>query len=266
MASGLPLPPPTDRERLDYQRAMDYYYEKMEATGGNEELEDAHTMWKMSKYCTQAYMIFSDQLAANEGEALLFNRWAVSVGEVFFGQRFFELEKGSFYSIFPTRPYMRARIALAGTFRRLGCLPEAISHLEALLELDYNDHVGARMVLMTAYLEAGHFLDFKTLFDKHKENTSHFGAYSNAYYVSMTSDSKDAFANAARRAFSSNRHVPHQLKNPNAEVQFSPFGVSDSGPDGAADYLSIAGRLWKGTPKALKKLILEYDKWRDDEA
>ncbi len=60
------------------------------------------------------------------------------------GRRVFAEDAGDFWLIFETRPYMRARAALAATLWRLGCREEAVAHKRELLRLNLRDNQGLR--------------------------------------------------------------------------------------------------------------------------
>jgi len=83
---------------------------------------------------------------------------AVAAGERSLGAEYFEENKGHFWGLMETRPYMRARYRLADLLLDAGRASEAIGHLEALLDLNPNDNQGIREVLLGPYL-AGDRLD-----------------------------------------------------------------------------------------------------------
>jgi len=57
----------------------------------------------------------------------------------------FAQDAGEFWLIFETRPYMRARAALATVLWRLGRREEAVAHQCELLRLNPRDNQGLRM-------------------------------------------------------------------------------------------------------------------------
>lgn len=68
--------------------------------------------------------------------------------------RFAEMA-GHFWGHVETRPYMRARFALAEALSAAGRAGEAIEHYEALLALNPNDNQGVRYVLVPTLIEDG---------------------------------------------------------------------------------------------------------------
>ena len=68
----------------------------------------------------------------------------LAAGERAVGRRVFVEDAGDFWLIFETRPYMRARAALAATLWRLGRREEAVEHQRELLRLNPRDNQGLR--------------------------------------------------------------------------------------------------------------------------
>src|SRR5439155_26746212 len=63
--------------------------------------------------------------------------------------------EGQFWEHLETRPYMRARLALAQTLQELGRQEEAFDHYRELLRLNPNDNQSVRYLLLPALLEHG---------------------------------------------------------------------------------------------------------------
>jgi len=80
---------------------------------------------------------------------------AVQAGERSLGPAFFAHNKGEFWGLLETRPYMRARLGLAQLLLSTGRIEQAVGHLEALLELNPNDNQGVRDLLLGCYLTRG---------------------------------------------------------------------------------------------------------------
>jgi tetratricopeptide (TPR) repeat protein len=77
----------------------------------------------------------------------------VAVGEADFGLDFFTQNRGEFWGLIETRPYMRARHNLAHELYKAGRIAEAIHHYEEMLQLNPEDNQGLRYSLLAHYLE-----------------------------------------------------------------------------------------------------------------
>ncbi|MGO9900130.1 MAG: hypothetical protein ACLP0J_10660 [Solirubrobacteraceae bacterium] len=118
-------------------RAEDLIYEAWEASGPRRAVlaRQALALWPD---CADAYVLLTQAASSLEEARELLER-GVAAGERAIGQRVFVEDAGDFWLIFQTRPYMRARAALAATLWRLGRREEAVAHQRELLRL--NSHV-----------------------------------------------------------------------------------------------------------------------------
>lgn len=78
---------------------------------------------------------------------------AIMIAERQLGKPFFKENKGHFWGIFETRPYMRAKASFANLLASTGRKEEAIDVYEELLVLNPGDNQGIRYVLLRLYLE-----------------------------------------------------------------------------------------------------------------
>jgi tetratricopeptide (TPR) repeat protein len=97
---------------------------------------------------------------------------AVAAGERSLGSRFFKENKGAFWGLSETRPYMRARQQLAEMFEATGLNQDAISQYEAMLELNPNDNQGVREPLLGLYLRTGDSDAARKLLKRYKRDAS----------------------------------------------------------------------------------------------
>ena len=74
---------------------------------------------------------------------------------------------GDFWLIFETRPYMRARAALAATLWRLGRREEAVEHQRDLLRLNPRDNQGLRYRQSNWLLALESYDELEELFAAH---------------------------------------------------------------------------------------------------
>ena len=96
---------------------------------------------------------------------------AVEAGERRLGREFFDENRGYFWGLLETRPYMRAREALADMLLTDGRVQESIQHREALLDLCASDNLGIRDNLMGLYLAADNVEAASDLLDRYEEDS-----------------------------------------------------------------------------------------------
>ena len=118
-------------------RAEDLVCEAWEAAGPR---RAALALWP---HCADGYVLLAQAASSLEEARELLER-GVTAGERAVGPRVFGQDAGDFWLIFETRPYMRARAALAATLWRLGRREEAVEHQRDLLRLNPRDNQGLR--------------------------------------------------------------------------------------------------------------------------
>jgi tetratricopeptide (TPR) repeat protein len=254
---GLPPVELTLEQMLGHEKAQELCWQAMDLCRPNRAIELTLQAFRMCPLCADVFNLAATYLAQDDGERLSLYRWAVRVAELYLGSKVFLEDRGDFYSVLNTRPYMRARFQLGLTLRKVGLFEEALKHFEELVELDTTDHLGARLILMTAYLESRLLTKARELIDRHRDDAGLYASYSNLICCWCKGAGKGEFSAALKRALYSNEHVPTLLEKPDTPVQFSGLGVSWSGLDGAAEYLQISCRLWEANPKLKRRLIRE---------
>ena len=89
-------------------------------------------------------MLLAQETTANAEEARELLEQSVAAGERALGPEPFAEDAGHFWGILETRPYMRARAALAVTLWAVGRREDAVQHHRDLLRLNPNDNQGLR--------------------------------------------------------------------------------------------------------------------------
>src|SRR6185437_3611081 len=123
--------------------AQDLMYEAFEARGARR-VALAREALAISPDCADAYLLLAEETAANVDQARELLEQGVAAGERALGPEPFAEDVGLFWGLIETRPYMRARAALAETLWALGERAEAVAHQFELLRLNPNDNQGIR--------------------------------------------------------------------------------------------------------------------------
>ena len=169
------------------------------------------------------------------------------------GPSFFAENQGQFWGVLETRPYMRARAALADLLRDQGRLAEAIGHYEALLTLNPNDNQGLRDVLLGCYFQADNLAGVRRLLEQYEEDSRSIFGYSRVLKRFLANDLAGA-AQARQEARERNRHVEAYLtgkkKLPRVLPAYYSFG-DENEAIACAIYLVEA---WKRQPQAVSWL------------
>jgi len=245
-------------DAMNLPKAQQLCWTAMECGDRSEAIRLAVEATKLTPLCADAFNLLADYICYNEAERLTLLRWATRVGELCCRNRIAE-NTGHIHGFLDARPYLRARTELAWTLRQLGCYEEAVSHYEALLSMEHQDHIALGM-LMTSYLELRCFDKAKRLLDAHRENGGTFLNYSETVWCWLTQQDNELFNNALNHALNSNEHVPLLLEKPETPIEQSPFGVALGQADEAAEYVRVSHRIWDAFPQLKRKVITDAKK------
>jgi tetratricopeptide (TPR) repeat protein len=167
---------------------------------------------------------------------------AVAAGERSLGEKFIGENKGHFWLLLGTRPYMRAMERLAGLLRGRGISLDAIRVYERMLELNPNDNQGVRDPLLGLYLETGDLEGARELLEKFKQDASSNFVWASVLERFLAGNSDQASA-ALREARQANPHVELYLTARKSLPKHPPEMYSPGSEEEAAlcvDYLSVA--------------------------
>ncbi|MBT2729639.1 SEC-C domain-containing protein [Bacillus sp. ISL-75] len=139
--------------KRDEERARNLIYDAYQSDG-QQRYKLAEEAVKLNPNCSDAYVILAEKTKSLE-EAILLYEKGIQAGERELGKAFFKENKGHFWGLIETRPFMRAKLHYAEALSLIGKINEAILQYEELLELNPMDNQGVRYSLFVAYLDAG---------------------------------------------------------------------------------------------------------------
>lgn len=202
-------------EEMDFEpatsadKAQDLCYQAFDAQG-RRQLQLAREALAIFPDSADAHVLLAER-CADPLEALRRYERAVEAGERALGPEFFREERGHFWSMVGTRPYMRALDGLAGTFERLGRADGAIAHYQRMLELNPSDNQGARYRLLPLLFVADRDGDAAALVRDCDDEDSIIWAYAGALLAFRASGDTPGSREALRRAVGRNRLVAEYL-------------------------------------------------------
>jgi hypothetical protein len=156
--------------RRDEERARNLIYDALQSDG-KQRYKLAEEALKLNPNCVDAYVILAEKTKSLE-EAILLYEKGIQAGERELGKNFFKENKGYFWGLFETRPFMRAKLHYAEALSLLGKVEEAARQYEELLELNPMDNQGVRYSLFVAYTNLGDFAKAHALLDQYDEATA----------------------------------------------------------------------------------------------
>ncbi|AZR73225.1 hypothetical protein BBF96_07405 [Anoxybacter fermentans] len=234
-------------------KAQNLLYDAWETTG-KKRVELAKKALEIYPDSPDAYVILAQETATTFEEALYLYRKGVEAGERVFGKRYFEENKGHFWGLIETRPYMRAKLGLAETFEFLNYKNEAIKHYKEMLELNPNDNQGVRYNLLTLLLEENRFTEAKNLLEKYNNDISAEFKYNKCVLEYKLSGASNITKKLFKEAIAYNPFVPDYLLGVKQLPLFPPLYISPGGEDEAIYYVTKNLHLWLETPNLFELL------------
>lgn len=231
------------------EKAQDLIYDAYESTG-KKRIELAKKALKLYPNIPDAYNILAElELNPLKEEQLLLK--AIEVGEKELGKDFIKENKGYFWGIVSTRPYMRAKFNYADFLHENERFEEAIRQYEDLLELNPNDNQGARYELFIVYVESGLFKKAEALLKKYNETTTANGAYNLVLIELLQNGVTNKAKQLLKKAKQQNPYVPDYLLGKKDIPMYLPNHYQLGSESEAIIYADNHWTLWAGNPKLL---------------
>src|SRR6267142_5072733 len=230
--------------------AQDLMYDAFEAKGAKRAAL-ARQALALSPDCADAYLLLAEETASSVEEARALLERGVAAGERALGPEPFEDDVGFFWGLFETRPYMRARAALAGTLWTLGRREEAVEHQRDLLRLNPNDNQGLRYLQAEWLLWLESYEELDELFVAYERDGAAAFAYTKAL-AAFRRHGRSREADALLdEALAANPHVPAYLTGRKVMPKRLPDYIGFGDENEAVEYAADAAALWASVPGAL---------------
>ena len=166
------------------------------ATTGRRKIQLARRALAICPDCADAWSALGSR-AIDLQRAVRCYRQAVAAGERAIGPDGFAASAGHFWEAVDTRPYMRARMALADCIDATGDIAGAADHYREMLRLNPGDNQGARHRLFDCLLTLRCDADAQALVEQFKEDESPDWQYA-AALVAFRRDGDSVGARALR--------------------------------------------------------------------
>lgn len=133
--------------------AWDYLDMAYEADSEEDALKYAKKALQLDKNCLDAEVMIAELCIEDSEEMKLKYETLIAKAEAYLEKENIlnEENRGIFWGLVETRPYMRLRYAYVRLLIELGKFKRAIKECEDLLDLSNNDNMGVRYLLMSLY-------------------------------------------------------------------------------------------------------------------
>ena len=236
--------------------AQDIMYEAWDTEDKKERIKLAREALSISPDCADAYVLLAEEEAETVEEAKEFYQKGVEAGERALGEKTFDEDRGHFWGVFETRPYMRARAGLAQCLYEMGEYDEAIAHYREMLKLNPGDNQGIRYVLACCLAELGRYDELEELLNskEYKDDCAPDWLYTKTLLSFIkTGDSSQSRAKF-KAAAKWNPHVLEYITGKRFIPRILPDTVRVGGEDEAICYVSDSLSAWKKVTGAIQWL------------
>jgi tetratricopeptide (TPR) repeat protein len=195
-----------DTEADKKDEAQQIAFDAMEAETEAEARKLAKRALRLDPDCVDALVLMIDLDAPTRKALIEGLKKAVEVGERTLGAKFIQKNKGHFWLLLETRPWMRALNRLAAELKEAGMNLDAIGIYQRMLKLNPNDNQGVRDPLLGLYLTVGDLKGAGSLLKKYENDALANFAWGRVLERFLAGDNAGAKA-ALEIARAANHHV-----------------------------------------------------------
>jgi tetratricopeptide (TPR) repeat protein len=238
-----------DSEADRKDEAQQIAFDAMEADSAAVARKLAKRALRLDPDCVDALVLMNDLDARTRKDRIEGLKNAVAAGERTLGAKFIRENKGHFWLLLETRPWMRALDRLASELKEAGLNLDAIGIYERMLELNPNDNQGVRDPLLGLFLTVGDLKGAAKLLKKYEEDALANFAWGRVLERFLAGDRTSAKA-ALEIARAANRHVELYLTVRKPLPKDPPEMYSPGSEEEAVLLLSNLGDAWAAHKEA----------------
>lgn len=229
------------------EKAEDKVYQAYESskTKGIKLAEEA---LKLDEKCIMAYQYLGEQ-QNNLNKAKEYYQKGVEIGKKKFGGKYEEENKGHFWMIIETRPYMTCLFNLSECEYMSGNINESIRIIEYLLVLNPNDNQGVRYILSSHLLEAKEYAKYEKYANANKDDGGIFFKFNNALYEFIKLGNSLKSINLLKQAMAHNLYVISKLDK-TSKMRSNSYSIGSK--EEANYYCEYNAKNWKNVKGAIE--------------
>lgn len=237
--------------------AQEIMYQAWESDDPVERIELARRALRVSEDCADAWTLLAEESATTLQQALEYYQKGVVAGERALGNQVFEEDKGHFWGLLETRPYMRARLGLARCLWEKGDRDAAIAHYHEMLELNPNDNQGVRHILLGCLLDERRHEEAGRLIQAYEGEPSAVWCYSQALLAFRREGDSPVSREHRKTAVKINKFIPAYLAARRKLPKYPPRYIGIGDKNEAIAYTLDNRQAWLDTQGAIPWLLKE---------
>jgi hypothetical protein len=215
--------------------------------------------------CFRAYLGLAED-EARPARALALFKEGLAAAERALGRERLDGLRGRYWDDRAARFCLRLRMGLAMTLRKLGRPDEAAANLQGVLELDENDHAGARDYLLALLLEGGRDVDAGALLARFQDGGAawRYGAALLAFRQGDTRRAAGLLLDAWQFSPMSAEFLVEGLLGAERAAGLGPDedDATHEDEDEAEECVDLIERAWAATPGAAEWMASELRRAR----
>ncbi|MGW8957512.1 tetratricopeptide repeat protein [Paenibacillus sp. NPDC055715] len=189
-------------------------------------------------------LLMLSRLSTDISEATELARSAMKFAQEELDDDFFTQNKGYFWGMVETRPYMRAKDVYAKLVYTSGRASAACTQYEQLLELNPNDNQGIRYSLLQCYLELERLDQAERLLQSYEDDASTEFQYGKLILEYLKNGENSNLSFLYKLARKQNQHVPAYLLGKKSLPSTQPEYMTPGDQNDAIQYASSHEGLW----------------------
>jgi len=241
-----------DDELTVTQKAQDLVYEAYELPP-RDGLIKALEALKLNPDCIEAY----EYLGLNEisdSKAKLMYEKGIQIGRRVFGGKFLEDNRGIFWGIHETRPFMRCLQYYSECLYTEGQIRACVDIQEEMIELNPNDNQGIRDQLLLYLIQLGETEIFKKIAGMFPDDIGAYALFNRALFAFVTEGDCEVANEKLQLAMTENPFVVKRILSHQAVKGLTDHYAIGSQEE-AGYYALYARHIWRSNRGALKWLL-----------
>ncbi len=178
----------------------------------------------------------------------------INIGRRIFGGEFLENNRGFFWGIHETRPYMRCLQYYSDCLYTAKQIRECVSIQEEMLDLNPNDNQGIRDLLLLYLIQLNETEKFTKYADMFPEDIGAYALFNRALFAFKTEGDSKTATKKLKEAVKENPYVAKKILSRKSKKGLAEhYGL---GSEEEADYYVLyAKHIWRHTHGAVKWLL-----------
>ncbi len=236
--------------QTDEDKSAELLDQAYEAHTKTEARSLAKSALKLMPHNSDVYLFLAG-IAPNEKESLKLLKKGYKLSKAHLGPACFIEDKGHFWGMIETRPYMRIKLALAQEYLAQESVTDGIGHLKEMLDLNPNDNQGVRHNYSTILLREEDYVSFENLVSKYPEDGSSEWLHNLLLFNLKTGKDIKVIKESMEEAKTSNPNILTFLME-------GPDALAEGDLDLESDYITVGGK-----EEALFYVLDALDVWED---